>query len=103
MTCSSSAGVNVYPHAIKDVVAGLTPRVTGMLKIVLDAPPPVAEPPLALRVEVADREDAAAVAREIEDRIHELLRFRAAVETVPAGSFEGTHHKASLFERRYES
>lgn len=95
-------GVNVYPHAIKDVIAGLAPRVTGRFKIVLDAPPPVAEPPLDLRVEVAPGEDEAALARDLEDRIHELLRFRARVETVAAGTFEGTHHKSALFERRYE-
>lgn len=95
-------GVNVYPHAIRDVIAALTPRVTGLLKIVLDAPPPVVQPPVRLRVELADGEDVKSVAREIEERIHELLRFRAQVEAVPPGTFEGTHHKAKLFERRYE-
>ncbi|GMR23956.1 MAG: AMP-binding protein [Acidobacteriota bacterium] len=95
-------GVNVYPHAIKDVIASLAPRVTGLFKIVLDAPPPVVEPPLELRVEIAGGEDEAGVARDIEERIHELLRFRARVETVSAGTFEGTHHKTALFERRYE-
>ena len=77
-------GVNVYPHAIKDVIASLAPRVTGLFKIVLDAPPPVVEPPVELRVEIAGGEDEAGVARDIEDRIHELLRFRARVETVSA-------------------
>ena len=95
-------GVNVYPHAIKDVIAGFAPRVTGLFKIVLEAPPPVVEPPVELRVEIADGEDEVAVAFDIEDRIHELLRFRARVETVSTGTFEGTHHKAKLFERRYE-
>jgi phenylacetate-CoA ligase len=92
----------VYPHAIKDVIASLAPRVTGLFKIVLDAPPPVVEPPVKLRVEIAGGEDEAGVARDIEDRIHELLRFRTRVESVSAGTFEGTHHKTELFERRYE-
>jgi hypothetical protein len=62
----------------------------------------VVEPPVPLRVEVERAEDEKALARELEERIHELLRFRARVEPVAAGTFAGTHHKAALFERRYQ-
>ncbi|MGW2184141.1 phenylacetate--CoA ligase family protein [Streptomyces sp. NPDC001732] len=47
-------GVNVYPHAIKDVVTSFAPRVTGNICVVLDAAPPVAPAPLPLLVEVPD-------------------------------------------------
>ena len=98
-------GVNVYPHAVKDVIAGFGSELTGRLQIVLEEPPPVAEPPLPVRVEleaVLPAERAETLRREIEEKLHELLRFRARVELVPPGTFEGTHHKSALFDRRYE-
>lgn len=96
-------GVNVYPHAVKDVVMGLRPRVTGEIRIVRYSDSPVVEPPMQLRVEHASGQspdDIAATAGEIEARINQLLRFRAQVEMVPPGSFGGTHHKTNLFEKR---
>lgn len=97
-------GVNVYPHAVKDVVMGLRPRVTGELRIVRFSASPVVEPPMILRVEHADGMSAEAIAEtasEIQARINQLLRFRAEVEMVPPGAFGGTHHKTNLFEKRY--
>jgi phenylacetate-CoA ligase len=101
-------GVNVFPPAIKDVIDGFRPRVSGAIRILLDDPPPVVEPPLNIRVELA--EDLGAAERSklseiIENNIHHLLRFKAAVELVPPGSFPApearSHHKAQLIERRY--
>ena len=48
-------GVNVYPYAIKDVVTGFHSRVTGNIKIVLNEPPPVAKPPLPVKVELREK------------------------------------------------
>lgn len=97
-------GVNVYPHAVKDVVTGLRPHVTGEMRIVRFSDQPVVEPPMKLRVEHAADLPAEAIAEtaaEIERRINHLLRFRAEVEMVPPGTFSGTHHKTNLFEKRY--
>ncbi|MEW6262400.1 MAG: AMP-binding protein [Thermodesulfobacteriota bacterium] len=98
-------GVNVYPHAVKDVVMKFHPRVTGAMVIILESPPPQVEPPVPVRVEqAAGLPDAAlpGLAREIEDQIHHRLRFTARVELVPPGTFAGAYHKTQLFDRRYE-
>jgi phenylacetate-CoA ligase len=100
-------GVNVYPHAIKDVVNKFLPKVTGWMRIVLDSPPPVVKPPLKLRVEYAPGtppEKLASLAKEIEKEISEILRFKASVELVPPGAFDhamGLTLKSELLERRY--
>jgi phenylacetate-CoA ligase len=100
-------GVNVYPHAIKDVVISFLPKVTGTLRIVLDSPPPVVKPPLKLRVEYAAEippETIEALAKEIENKISQILRFKASVEMVKPGTFDhamGLTLKSELLERRY--
>jgi phenylacetate-CoA ligase len=102
-------GVNVYPYAIKDVVTSFHPRATGNIKIVLNEPPPVVIPPLPIRVELRDKlplEAAQGLAKEIEDKIHHSLRFRAKVELVDFGSLEskmGSTHKSQLILQAYES
>jgi phenylacetate-CoA ligase len=101
-------GVNVYPYAIKDVVTSFHPRATGNIKIVLNEPPPVAKPPLPVKVELREKlppEAARDLGKEIEDKIHHSLRFRAKVELVNFGSFEskmGSTHKSQLILKSYE-
>ena len=101
-------GVNVYPYAVKDVVMEFSPKVTGNIRIVLDNSPPVVSPPLPLRVEYTPalaKEQIKTIAQEIEDRIHNLLRFRAKVEMIPPGKLSETisaTHKSNLLEKRYE-
>ena len=102
-------GVNVYPYAVKDVVTGFHPKVTGNIKIVLDEPPPVAKPPLPIKVELRDKMTPDAIqdlSREIEDKIHHDLRFRANVELVDFGLLEskmGSTHKSQLIQKAYKS
>ena len=102
-------GVNVYPYAVKDVVTGFHPRVTGNIRIVLNEPPPVAKPPLPVEVEIMENIAPEAVpdlAQEIEDKIHHDLRFRAKVELVDFGSLEsrvGATHKSQLIVNAYEA
>jgi len=101
-------GVNVYPHAIKDVVTSFHPRVTGNIQIVLNEPPPVVMPPLPIKIEVEDKikaSDEQELIEEIEDKIHNSLRFRAKVELVNFGSLEskmGSTHKSQLILKTYE-
>lgn len=99
-------GVNVFPHAIKDVVTSFAPRVTGSIRVVLDGPPPLAPSPLPILVESdrgLDPRQAEVLGRQIEERIHHLLRFRAQVQVVPASEFieqVGTTFKAQLTMQR---
>ncbi|MFH1090980.1 MAG: hypothetical protein V1742_05355, partial [Pseudomonadota bacterium] len=90
------------------VVKDFCPRVTGAIQIVLEKQPPVVEPPLPVKIEYAPEtpvETLGPLAAEIEDKIHTFLRFRAKVEMVPRGTFEGTEgatFKASIFDKRYQ-
>lgn len=94
-------GVKVYPAAIQNVVLQSLPRVSGELRIRLDAPPPKVEPPLRLAVEAsADLPPEAwpALAREIEHRIRELLTFRPEVRILPHGDLPRSGQKTKLIE-----
>ncbi len=97
-------GVNVYPAAIKSVVAEFAPAVTGDMRIVLNAPPPTVLPPLGLRIEHAaetgagDLED---LGRRIAAALHRTLKINPQIEFVPPGTFEKATRKTPLFERRY--
>ncbi len=97
-------GVNIYPTAIKEVVASFMPRVMEM-RIILDVPPPRVVPPLKLKVEYGPevREpDLGGLAKEIGDSLHNKLKIRPAIEWVRPGTLEKSTRKTSLFEKRYE-
>jgi len=101
-------GVNVFPHAVRDVVMAFSPRITGNIRIVLESPPPVIQPPLPVRVEYnpeLTQEQAVILADEIESRVHHFLRFRAKVEMVLPGVLPvktSATGKTNLMEKRYE-
>jgi phenylacetate-CoA ligase len=94
-------GVKVYPAAIQNVVLQFLPRVSGELRIRLDAPPPKVEPPLRLAIEAAAdlaAEGWPALASDIEHRIRELLSFRPEVSILPHGSLPRSGQKTKLIE-----
>ena len=94
-------GVKLYPAAVKDLVNGFVPEVTGELRILLDGPPPRVTPPLRLRVEYGGEPDAdeqAALADRLSRAMHDRLTVRPVVELVPAGSLPRTSHKQQLIE-----
>ncbi len=95
-------GVNVWPSAIRDVLLAFRPRISGELKIHLDAPPQQVTPPLAITVECG--EDSVfddTLAGEIERSLRARLFFSARVELVPAGSLPRSEMKSALVEHRY--
>ena len=97
-------GINVYPAAVRDVVAELAPRVTGAMRIVLDHEGPRVPPPLLLRIEHGeglDDVECASLSTQLERRISDLLRFRSVVELVPPGSLDRSAHKTKLTLKRY--
>src|SRR6266545_4427730 len=96
-------GVNVFPSAVKDVVARLEPRTTGAIKVVVDFPGHTTQQPLRVKVEhgsgVATAE-LPALKAELERRLREALAFRPVVELVPPDTFEKPGvQKVSLIER----
>jgi phenylacetate-CoA ligase len=94
-------GVKLYPAAVRDLVAELTPRTTGHFRIVLDEPPPRVAPPLRLRVERGEHsraEDDQALVSTLAERMHARLSVRPTVEVLAAGSLTRTTHKSTMIE-----
>lgn len=79
-------GVNLYPSAVADVVAGFRPRTTGHIQIRADGPGTTVRPPVGIRVETDQEHDAATLKAELEEALRQRLLFRAAVELVPKGT-----------------
>ena len=99
-------GVNVFPAAIKGVVDSFIPKVTGEMRIVLNAPPPRVEPPLCMKVEYGrdvEGEAREELRLELEQAISTRLRVRPAIELVPPNSLpKDPSKKAILIEKSYE-
>ncbi|MGO9567192.1 MAG: phenylacetate--CoA ligase family protein [Desulfomonilaceae bacterium] len=96
-------GVNVFPSAVKDVIASLRPRSTGDMVILLDAPGPKVEPPLRIQAEYSRGvEDLTALKKELEEVLREKLLFRADVELVSEGTLPRYDMKAKLITKTYE-
>ncbi|MDR3159045.1 MAG: hypothetical protein LBU11_08585 [Zoogloeaceae bacterium] len=94
-------GVKVYPAAIQKVVHEFLPRLSGELRIRLDAPPPKINPPLKLAVEAGEGIAASEwpeLEKALAQRIRELLAFRPAVSVLPFGSLPRSGAKTRLIE-----
>lgn len=97
-------GVNVYPAAVQNLIAGFAPRTTGQMRIVLTCKPPLVRPPLLIRVEYGEQVSEAErpkLAQEIADKCSSSLRFRPQVELVPPGTFTRATKKTVLLEHAY--
>ncbi|MEY8828904.1 phenylacetate--CoA ligase family protein [Sedimentitalea sp. XS_ASV28] len=102
-------GVNVFPAAIKAVVARFAGQgASDNMRIVLSGPPPVQEPPLRVKVELArdlGPDDRLALATEMSDTISTELRFRCRVELVDSGALaafqQDKNQKQQIFEKAY--
>jgi phenylacetate-CoA ligase len=93
-------GVNVFPSAVREVVGGFAPAVSGHIAVRPRADGPKQEPPLPVAVELA--RDAGAepgLDEAIASRLREVLTFRAEVELVPWGSLGRSDYKSRLVER----
>ena len=94
-------GVNVFPTAIREVVAGFAPRVSGRIVVAPEQPGVKQDPPLPVRVELA--QEAAAdedLAEAIRARLREALVVTTRVELVPWGSLERSEYKSTLLDRK---
>jgi phenylacetate-CoA ligase len=97
-------GVNVYPSAVRDVIAGHAPETNGVIEIQLHrAPPEGWEPPLHIKAEVGPgASDLAALKTRLEAALREKLIFRAELELLPEGSLPRYEYKAKLVRKCYE-
>ncbi|MFP3975601.1 MAG: phenylacetate--CoA ligase family protein [Dehalococcoidia bacterium] len=96
-------GVNVFPAAVKDVVASFTPHTTGEMVILLEEPGPAVQPPVRIQVEHGDTgEDLGKLKQQIEAALREKLVFRANVQMVPSGTLPRYEMKSKLVRKLYE-
>ncbi len=95
---------NVYPAAIRELVNGFRPRVTGAMRVVLTSPPPRVVPPLKVKVEYASGLSdgvAQVVGEEIRDACRRRLKVTPELIMVPAGSLKRSRRKTPLVEKCY--
>jgi phenylacetate-CoA ligase len=93
-------GVNVFPSAVREVVATFAPRVSGHLKVRPQAPGVKQEPPLPVSVELArDAAEDDVLAEAIRARLREVLVVQTRVELVPWGTLGRSEYKSKLVER----
>ncbi len=94
-------GVNVFPSAVREVVGGFAPSVSGNIVVRPASPGVKQDPPLPIAVELARGEQAEpSLADAIRDRLRAVLVVQASVELVPWGSIERSEYKSRLVERK---
>ncbi|HWM14319.1 MAG TPA: AMP-binding protein [Gaiellaceae bacterium] len=93
-------GVNVFPAAVREVVSGFAPQVSGQVLVRPQAPGVKQEPPLPVDVELArGAADDPLLAQAIRERIRDVLVVQTRVELVPWGSLRRSEYKSRLVER----
>jgi phenylacetate-CoA ligase len=93
-------GVNVFPSAIRDVVAGFAPRVSGSILVRPSAPGVKQVPPLPVSIELGPAvEGDAALEAEIRERLRAVLVVQVRVDLVPYGTLARSEYKSKLVER----
>ena len=98
-------GVNVYPVAVKDIVCGFGPAVTGEMRVVLQEPPPRVVPPLRLKIEHGERvgrSELPDLKRRIVTALHDKIKIRPEIEFVAPGTLPKETRKTPIFEKQYE-
>jgi phenylacetate-CoA ligase len=93
-------GVNVFPSAVREVVGGFAPQVSGNIVVRPSSPGVKQDPPLPVAVELPQGADPEpALAEAIRDRLRAVLVVQASVELVPWGSIARSEYKSKLVER----
>jgi phenylacetate-CoA ligase len=93
-------GVNVFPSAVREVVSGFAPDVSGHVLVRPGAAGVKQEPPLPVDVELAQgRAPDGALADSIRERLRSVLVVQTRVELVPWGSLERSEYKSKLVQR----
>ena len=92
-------GVNVFPAAVREVVSGFAPQVSGHIRVRPNAPGVKQEPPLPVSVELArGAEPGSGLAEAIRERLRAALVVQTSVELVPFGSLQRSEYKSRLVE-----
>lgn len=97
-------GVNVYPAAIKTIINGFFPDVTGEMRIVLNSRPPRVVPPLQLKIEHGSHvgpEQRQGLGERIKAALHNTLKINPEITWVQPASLEKSAGKTPLFEKQF--
>ncbi len=92
-------GVNLFPTALREIVAEFAPAVTGVVMIRPKAPGVRQEPPLPVAVEALDPTQSA-LAERIRVRLREALLVTTEINLVAAGALPRSDYKSKLIERK---
>jgi phenylacetate-CoA ligase len=93
-------GVNVFPSAVREVVSGFAPAVSGYIAVRPQGAGVKQEPPLPVAVELGEDAPAdEALAERIRERLRETLVVQTRVELVPYGTLQRSETKSKLLER----
>jgi phenylacetate-CoA ligase len=93
-------GVNVFPSAIRDVVSGFVPALSGHVLVRPARAGVKQEPPLPVSVELArGASPDPRLADAIRDKLREALVVTTRVELVPWGSLPRSEYKSRLVDR----
>jgi phenylacetate-CoA ligase len=98
-------GVNIYPVAVKNIITGFAPEVTGEMRIVLTEKPPRVVPPLHIKIEYAqgvNRRDLPNLEERIRTALHDKIKIRPYIEFVQPGELPRETRKTPIFEKKYE-
>jgi phenylacetate-CoA ligase len=97
-------GVNVFPSAVREVVSGFAPAVSGNILVRPRAAGVKQDPPLPVQVELArDAEADDALAESIRARLRDVLVVQTSVDLVPWGSLRRSEYKSKLMESESEA
>jgi phenylacetate-CoA ligase len=93
-------GVNVFPSAVRDVVSGFAPAVSGHILVKPQTSGVKQEPPLPVSVELApDASATGALAESIRQRLRAALVVQTRVDLVPWGTLQRSEYKSKLVQR----
>jgi phenylacetate-CoA ligase len=93
-------GVNLFPSAVRDVVATFAPDVSGHVLLRPRADGVGQDPPVPVAVELAaGAEPDAGLADSIRTRLREVLVVQMDVELVPWGTLQRSEYKSKLIQR----
>ena len=93
-------GVNVFPSAIREVISGFAPEVSGRILVRPRELGVKQEPPVPVSVELSpDVEARSRLADAIRARLREVLVVQMDVELVPWGTLQRSEYKSTLVAR----
>ena len=93
-------GVNVFPAAVREVVSGFAPDVSGHILVRPASAGVKQDPPLPITVELSrDARPGVELADAIRDSLRGALVVQTRVELVPWGTLQRSEYKSKLVQR----